>query len=104
MIRRILAGAAIAAAALGFSATAASADVGPNPQISGTSLLSQLTAAENLTALNNIANDSAKDIHLVPVSVPVNVPVSVPVSDVADLDAPVLAVPVMSQVSPVDND
>ncbi|TMR98747.1 hypothetical protein [Nonomuraea basaltis] len=30
MFRRILAGAAIAAAALGFSATAASADIGPN--------------------------------------------------------------------------
>ncbi|MFI7633805.1 hypothetical protein [Nonomuraea sp. NPDC049400] len=100
MIRRILAGAAIAAAALGFSATAASADVGPNPQTSGWSLLSQLTAAEDLTALNNILNDSAKDIHLLPVTAPV----TVPVSDVADLDAPVLSVPVMSHVSPVDND
>ncbi|MEV4114034.1 hypothetical protein [Nonomuraea sp. NPDC049695] len=95
MIRRILAGAAIAAAALGFSAAAASADVGPNPQTSGWTLLSQLTAAEDLTALNNILNDSAKDIHALPVSVPVSV---------SDLDAPVLAVPVMSHVAPVDTD
>jgi len=98
MIRRILAGAAIAAAALGFSATAASADVGPNPQTSGWTLLSQLTAAEDLTALNNILNDSAKDIHVLPVYAPVNV------SDVADLDAPLVGIPVMSHVSPVDND
>ncbi|MEV0195561.1 hypothetical protein [Nonomuraea sp. NPDC050691] len=60
MIRRILAGAAIAGIALGFSATAASAD--PNPYNSGNSVLSQFSALDNATVLNGVLNDSVKDI------------------------------------------
>ncbi|MEO3802403.1 hypothetical protein [Nonomuraea sp. B1E8] len=59
MIRRILAGAAIAAAALGFSAAGASADV-PNPHNEGQNILSQLSALDDLTALNDVLNDSVK--------------------------------------------
>ncbi|MEV4169322.1 MULTISPECIES: hypothetical protein [unclassified Nonomuraea] len=64
MIRRILAGAAIAAAALGFSATAASASVGPNPNNSGQSILSQLSILDDLTALNDVLNDSVKYVDI----------------------------------------
>ncbi|MEV1167273.1 hypothetical protein [Nonomuraea sp. NPDC049784] len=83
MIRRILAGAAIAAAALGFSAAAASADVGPNPQTSGWTVLSQLSTLDDLTALNNFLNDSVKDIQVLPV-------------DVSDINANVLGTTVDS--------
>ncbi|WP_433435699.1 hypothetical protein [Nonomuraea sp. CA-141351] len=83
MIRRILAGAAIAAAALGFSAAAASADVGPNPQTSGWTALSQLSTLDDLTALNNFLNDSVKDIQVLPV-------------DVSDINANVLGTTVDS--------
>ncbi|AQZ68084.1 unnamed protein product [[Actinomadura] parvosata subsp. kistnae] len=62
MIRRILAGAAIAAAALGFSATAASADVGPNPSNKGQALLSQFQIIDD--ALNDVLNHSANDIEV----------------------------------------
>ncbi|MGW0802254.1 hypothetical protein [Nonomuraea sp. NPDC002799] len=64
MIRRILAGAAIAAAALSFTATGASADVGPNPHNNGQSILSQLSALDDLTALNDVLNDSVKYIDI----------------------------------------
>ncbi|MER6510906.1 hypothetical protein AB0C33_24425 [Nonomuraea sp. NPDC048881] len=64
MIRRILAGAAIAVTALGFSASAASADVGPNPYNNGQSILSQLSILDDLTALNDVANDSIKYIDI----------------------------------------
>ncbi|MBN6050905.1 hypothetical protein JYK22_03075, partial [Nonomuraea sp. RK-328] len=59
MIRRILAGAAIAGIAFGFSATAASAD---DPYNSGNSVLSQWSALNNATVLNGVLNDSVKDI------------------------------------------
>ncbi|MEU8140830.1 hypothetical protein AB0L53_27780 [Nonomuraea sp. NPDC052129] len=55
MIRRILAGAAIAGAALGFCVSAASADVGPNPYIGAPSLLSQLSTLDNLTGVSDAA-------------------------------------------------
>ncbi|MFG6195902.1 hypothetical protein [Nonomuraea sp. JJY05] len=64
MIRRILVGAAIAAAAFGFSATGASASVGPNPHNSGQSILSQLSALDDLTALNDVLNDSVKYVDI----------------------------------------
>ncbi|KAB8196650.1 hypothetical protein FH608_008035 [Nonomuraea phyllanthi] len=64
MIRRILAGAAIAAAALGFSATGASASIGPNPHNNGQSVLSQVSALDDLTALNDVLNDSVKYVDL----------------------------------------
>ncbi|MFI6736054.1 hypothetical protein ACIBI9_24275 [Nonomuraea sp. NPDC050451] len=64
MIRRILAGAAIAATAFGFSATGASASVGPNPHNSGQSILSQLSALDDLTALNDVLNDSVKYVDI----------------------------------------
>lgn len=53
MIRRILAGAAIAAVALGFSATGASADQ-PNPHNGGQAFLSQFQLADD--ALNGVGN------------------------------------------------
>ncbi|MEV0619733.1 hypothetical protein AB0I81_40890 [Nonomuraea sp. NPDC050404] len=62
MIRRILAGAAIAAVALGFSASAASADVGPNPYNGGQAILSQFQIIDD--ALNNVLNDSLHDIEV----------------------------------------
>jgi hypothetical protein len=66
MIRRILAGAAIAAAALGFSAVGASADVGPNPHNGGQALLSQFQVIDDV--LNDVANhslnESLRDIEL----------------------------------------
>ncbi|MEV0619734.1 hypothetical protein AB0I81_40895 [Nonomuraea sp. NPDC050404] len=62
MIRRILAGAAIAAAALSFSATAASADVGPNVTNKGQALLSQFQIIDDI--LNNAANDILHDIEV----------------------------------------
>ncbi|TMR17916.1 hypothetical protein ETD86_22595 [Nonomuraea turkmeniaca] len=65
MIRRILAGAAIAAVALGVSATAASADQ-PNPHNSGMALLSQFQIVDDV--LNDVGNhslnDSVRDIEL----------------------------------------
>ena len=68
MIRRILAGAAITAVALGFSASAASADVGPNPSNTGQSILSQISALDDLTALNNVLNDSVKYIDVLTIA------------------------------------
>ncbi|MDR8408392.1 hypothetical protein MTP10_06550 [Nonomuraea sp. 3-1Str] len=62
MIRRILAGAAIAGIALGFSAAAASAD--SNPYNSGQSWLSQWSALNNATVLNGVLNDSVKDVNV----------------------------------------
>ncbi|GAB2964913.1 hypothetical protein ACFMQL_12130 [Nonomuraea fastidiosa] len=62
MIRRILAGAAIAAAALGFSATAASAGVGPNPYNGGQAILSQFQILDDV--LNNVGNHSLNDLEL----------------------------------------
>ncbi|GAA1608865.1 hypothetical protein ACGFJC_20595 [Nonomuraea fuscirosea] len=68
MIRRILAGAAIAAVALGFSASAASADVGPNPHNSGQSILSQFSILDDLTALNDVLNDSVKYVDVLTIA------------------------------------
>ncbi|NUW32506.1 hypothetical protein HTZ77_13850 [Nonomuraea sp. SMC257] len=64
MIRRILAGAAIAGIAFGFSATAASAD----DYNSGNSVLSQFSALDNATVLNGVLNDSVKDIDVLNVA------------------------------------
>jgi hypothetical protein len=68
MIRRILAGAAIAGVALGLSATAASADVGPNPNNGGQAVLSQLSILDDLTALNDVLNDSLKYIDVITIA------------------------------------
>ncbi|GAA3117720.1 MULTISPECIES: hypothetical protein [Nonomuraea] len=62
MIRRILAGAAVAAAAFGFATSAASADVGPNPSNKGQALLTQWQIADDV--LNNLLNHSANDIEV----------------------------------------
>ncbi|GAA4914343.1 hypothetical protein HD597_010607 [Nonomuraea thailandensis] len=62
MIRRILAGAAIAAVAFGFSATAASAGVGPNVRNEGAAILSQFQVIDD--ALNHVLNHSANDLEL----------------------------------------
>jgi parvulin-like peptidyl-prolyl isomerase len=62
MIRRILAGAAIAATAFGFSASAASADLGPNPNNSGQALLSQFQIIDD--ALNDVLNHSVNDLEV----------------------------------------
>jgi hypothetical protein len=64
MIRRILAGAAIVGVALGFSAGAASADVGPNTYNGGQAVLSQFSIVDDVTALNDVANDSLKYINV----------------------------------------
>ncbi|MBF8194546.1 hypothetical protein ITP53_54630 [Nonomuraea sp. K274] len=64
MIRRILVGAAIAATAFGFSATGASADVGPNAHNGGQSILSQFSILDDVTALNDVLNDSVKYIDI----------------------------------------
>ncbi|WP_113701500.1 hypothetical protein [Nonomuraea lactucae] len=66
MIRRILVGAAIAGAAFGFSATAASADSAPVN--TGNSVLSQWSVADGLTALNYVLTDSVHDVHVLNVS------------------------------------
>jgi hypothetical protein len=62
MIRRILAGAAIAAVAFGFSASAASAGVGPNTYNGGQAVLSQFQIIDDI--LNDIANDSLNDLEV----------------------------------------
>ncbi|MEV0619731.1 hypothetical protein AB0I81_40880 [Nonomuraea sp. NPDC050404] len=62
MIRRILAGAAIAAAAIGVSATAASADLGPNTHNEGANVASQFQIADDV--LNNALNNSLHDIEV----------------------------------------
>ncbi|TYB59164.1 hypothetical protein FXF51_34885 [Nonomuraea sp. PA05] len=62
MIRRILAGAAIAAAAFGFSASAAIADVGPNPSNKGQALLSQFQIIDD--ALNDVLNHSVNNLEV----------------------------------------
>ncbi|GAA2842358.1 hypothetical protein [Nonomuraea rubra] len=74
MIRRILAGAAIAAAAFGFSGTAASADVGPNVFNEGADILSQFQIIDD--ALNKVLNHSANDIEVQIINIldEVNVP------------------------------
>ncbi|MER7504693.1 hypothetical protein AB0L05_13755 [Nonomuraea pusilla] len=64
MIRRILAGAAVAGIALGLSAQVASADVGPNPYNSGTNIAGQTSLLDDLTAANNLANNSLKGFDL----------------------------------------
>ncbi|MEU4571100.1 hypothetical protein ACBI99_33100 [Nonomuraea sp. ATR24] len=64
MIRRILAGAAIVGAALGFCAGAASADVGPSASNTGQSIIGQFSVIDDVTALNNVLNDSVKYIDL----------------------------------------
>ncbi|HEX4816444.1 MAG TPA: hypothetical protein VFV66_27200 [Nonomuraea sp.] len=66
MIRRILAGAAIAAAALGLSATGASAGVGPNPHNGGQALLSQFQVIDDALneVLNHSLNEAIRDIEV----------------------------------------
>jgi hypothetical protein len=59
---RILAGAVVAAAAFGFSASAASADVGPNPSNKGQALLSQFQIIDD--ALNDVLNHSVNDLEV----------------------------------------
>ncbi len=65
MIRRILAGAVIAGFALGFSASAASADVGPNTYNGGNAVLSQFSIIDDVTALNDVLNDSVKYVNVI---------------------------------------
>ncbi|MEV0379232.1 hypothetical protein [Nonomuraea sp. NPDC050643] len=65
MMRRILAGAAIAGFLLGFSATSASADVGPNAFNKDKQILSQLSILDDLTVLNDVLNDSVKYIDVI---------------------------------------
>ncbi|QYC45685.1 hypothetical protein Nocox_40710 [Nonomuraea coxensis DSM 45129] len=60
MIRRILAGAAIAAVAFGFSASAASANDGPRPNNSGQAVLSQWQIIDDV--LNDVANNSLNNL------------------------------------------
>ncbi|MFC4118675.1 hypothetical protein [Nonomuraea zeae] len=62
MMRRILAGAAIAGFLFGFTATSASADVGPNPLNKDKQILSQLSILDDVTLLNDVLNDSVKYI------------------------------------------
>lgn len=65
MMRRILAGAAIAGCLFGFSAmsaTSASADVGPNAMNKDKQILSQLSILDDVTLLNDVLNDSVKYI------------------------------------------
>ncbi|MER6510908.1 hypothetical protein AB0C33_24435 [Nonomuraea sp. NPDC048881] len=62
MMRRILTGAAIAGALFGFTATSASADVGPNAYNGGKAILSQLSILDDLTLANDVLNDSVKYI------------------------------------------
>ncbi|MBF8194544.1 hypothetical protein ITP53_54620 [Nonomuraea sp. K274] len=65
MMRRILAGAAIAGSFLfGFSAMSASADIGPNPLNKDKEILSQLSVLDDLTVLNHVLNDSVKYVDL----------------------------------------
>ena len=65
MIRRILAGAAIAAVAFGFSATAASADT-VNPNNGGQAVLSQFHVIDDLLTdlVNGSFNESLRDIQI----------------------------------------
>ncbi|MER7364176.1 hypothetical protein [Nonomuraea wenchangensis] len=60
MIRRILAGAAIAAVAFGFSASAATANVDPRPNNSGQAVLSQWQIIDDV--LNDVANHSLNNL------------------------------------------
>ncbi|MFG1704920.1 hypothetical protein ACFLIM_17170 [Nonomuraea sp. M3C6] len=62
MMRRILAGTAIAGFLFGFSATSASADVGPNVFNKDKQILSQFSLLDDVTALNDVLNDSVKYI------------------------------------------
>ncbi|MEV4074577.1 hypothetical protein ACGFJC_20605 [Nonomuraea fuscirosea] len=64
MIRRILAGAAIAGCMFGMSATSASADVGPNAFNKGKQILSQLSILDDATVANDVLNDSVKYIDI----------------------------------------
>lgn len=68
MIRRILAGAAIAGLALGFSAAAASADIGPNNYNSGQAILSQISVIDDVSVLNDALNDSLKYINVLSIA------------------------------------
>jgi hypothetical protein len=65
MMRRILVGAAIVGAVFGFSATGASADVGPNPYNGNQQILSQFSIADKLWLLNGSLNDSLKYIDVI---------------------------------------
>ncbi|MGA4994552.1 hypothetical protein [Nonomuraea bangladeshensis] len=60
MIRRILAGAAIATVAFGFSASAATANANPGPNNSGQAVLSQWQIIDDV--LNDVANHSLNNL------------------------------------------
>jgi hypothetical protein len=62
MMRRILVGAAIVGAALGFCAGAASVDVGPHVNNSGQQILSQFSIIDDVAVANDVLNDSVKYI------------------------------------------
>lgn len=64
MMRRILAGAAMAGMLIGFSATAASAVVGPNTVNNGYQVLSQWSIIDNVTVANDVLNDSVKYVNI----------------------------------------
>ncbi|MER6944337.1 hypothetical protein ABT294_09970 [Nonomuraea sp. NPDC000554] len=68
MMRRILAGAAIAGLMFGVSATSASADDGPNSANTGTQLLGQWSVLDNLTAANSVLNGSLNYLDVLTVS------------------------------------
>jgi hypothetical protein len=68
MLRRILVGAAITGAVFGFSASAASADVGPNVSNTGSETASQISLLDDLTALNHVLNDSLKYIDVITIA------------------------------------
>ncbi|MGN9787421.1 hypothetical protein ACTMTF_38785 [Nonomuraea sp. ZG12] len=65
MMRRILAGAAMAGMLLGLSATAASATVGPGTANKGYEVLSQWSVIDDVTLANDVLNDSVKYVNLI---------------------------------------
>ncbi|MFI7450467.1 hypothetical protein ACIBQX_23440 [Nonomuraea sp. NPDC049714] len=64
MMRRILAGAAMAGIMLGLSATAASAEVGPGTVNKGYEVLSQWSVIDDVTLANDVLNDSVKYVNI----------------------------------------
>ncbi|WP_336207428.1 hypothetical protein [Nonomuraea sp. LPB2021202275-12-8] len=64
MMRRILAGAAMAGCMFGFSAIGAAADVGPNTANTGNEILSQWSVIDDVTLGNKVLNDSVKYVNL----------------------------------------
>ncbi|MET7999810.1 hypothetical protein [Nonomuraea glycinis] len=64
MMRRILVGAAMVGALFGFSATAASADVGPSTANTGSAVLGQWAVVDDATLANDVLNDSLKYVNV----------------------------------------